>query len=75
MAPNLMRCALCGHTFDPASLACHSACPLSAGCAVVCCPNCGYHMVNEARSETVTWLRRVIDKFNQRPANGQEKMA
>jgi rubredoxin len=73
MATKLMRCTLCGHEFDPAALACHSACPLSAGCAVICCPNCGYHMVNESRSKTVVWLRRVWDGVHRRPAAGREE--
>jgi hypothetical protein len=73
MATTFMRCTLCGYEFDTTSLACHAACPLSTGCAVVCCPNCGYHMVNEGRSETLAWLRRVWTKFNHRPAAGQEE--
>ena len=74
MAETTVRCALCGHVFDPAALACHPACPMHAGCAVICCPQCGYQMVNEARSGTVAWLRRMWETVNRRPAAGQEEL-
>lgn len=54
-----MRCALCGYEFDSTALACHSSCPLSAGCNIVCCPNCGYQTVDERRSGTVNLLLKL----------------
>lgn len=54
-----MRCALCGYAFDSMALACHSSCPLSAGCNIVCCPNCGYQTVDERHSGTVNLLLKL----------------
>jgi Fe2+ transport system protein FeoA len=53
-----MRCPLCGHPLDPSALAC-SHCPLRGACAVLCCPNCGYQIVDESRSATVRLFRRI----------------
>jgi hypothetical protein len=55
-----MRCALCGHEFEPNAQTC-AGCPLAAvqGCNLVCCPNCGYQVVDERQSSLVQWLRRV----------------
>lgn len=67
-----MRCRLCGHRFDAASLACHASCPLGARCSLICCPNCGYQVVDESRSGVARLLRRVLrtgdDHAEERPA-------
>lgn len=55
-----MRCAMCGHEFDATDLGCHTSCPLSADCAVVCCPRCGYSTVNPARSRLGEWVGRLF---------------
>lgn len=55
-----MRCRLCGHQFDPAGLACHSSCPLGSRCELICCPNCGYQVVDESRSLLAKTLRKVL---------------
>ena len=54
-----MKCALCGHEFDPkrAPSACPS-CPMARGCRKVRCPNCGYETVPD-----VPWVRRLADLF------------
>ena len=44
-----IRCGLCGHVFDPRTLACHEGCPLGAKCRLICCPNCGYEVPDESR--------------------------
>ncbi|RME50561.1 MAG: ferrous iron transport protein A [Caldilineae bacterium] len=28
-------------------------------CNLVCCPHCGYHIVDESRSRVANWLRRL----------------
>lgn len=53
-----MRCQLCSFEFDPNQLACHTACPLHSRCTVICCPNCGYQVVDASRSRAAGWLRR-----------------
>lgn len=53
-----MRCGLCGHRFDAAALACHAGCPLGGHCNLICCPNCGYQVVDAARTRVGGWLGR-----------------
>lgn len=55
----MMKCALCGYEFDEAGLACHSRCPLAKGCAIICCPNCDYQVVDEQKSGTVALARKI----------------
>jgi len=62
-----MNCPLCGFEFDETSLQCHTACAMSASCAMVCCPQCGYQMVDERRSVAAGWLRRLF--WRQAPAS------
>lgn len=57
-----MDCPLCGYTFDEAALSCRDAgCPLAElqGCAMICCPNCGYQMPDERQSALAGLLRGV----------------
>jgi Fe2+ transport system protein FeoA len=55
----MTTCPLCGFEFDKNGMACHTACPLSRQCSIVCCPNCGYQMPDEDRAGVVTALRRL----------------
>jgi hypothetical protein len=54
-----MKCALCGYEFDEMGLACHTKCPLAKGCAIICCPNCGYQVVDERKSGAVALVWKV----------------
>lgn len=54
-----MRCRLCGHVFEASGLACHASCPLGSRCSLICCPNCGYQVVDESKSGLVRALRRL----------------
>ncbi len=62
-----MRCRLCGFEFDAASLACHAECPMGSRCNLICCPNCGYQVVDESKSWLAGLLRRLWP-----PSNGGE---
>ncbi len=42
MSAVTMTCAMCGHLFDPRGTSLCESCPLGNGCALACCPNCGY---------------------------------
>lgn len=55
----MIRCALCGYTFDEQAMACHTRCPMSARCAIICCPNCGYQVVDESKSGSAALVRRA----------------
>ncbi len=59
----MTRCALCGYEFDERALACHSQCPMSEGCAIICCPNCGYQAVDESKAWGVTLLRKAFSRL------------
>ena len=53
-----MKCALCGHTFDPEKLSCHAKCPMGARCTLICCPKCGYQAVDESKSRLADAVMR-----------------
>ena len=57
-----MNCSLCGYEFDKDTLLCHARCPLAEGCHIICCPNCGYQVVDEAKSATVQLLRTFKER-------------
>lgn len=59
----MMKCQLCGYEFDKENLACHVGCPLAQGCAIICCPKCGYQVVDEDRSAMVSALRRLKERL------------
>jgi len=48
--PIILTCPLCGHDFEAGEQAACQACPMHKGCNLVCCPACGYQMVDERRS-------------------------
>ena len=54
----LFLCALCGCRFTHGERVC-SACPMSAGCELVRCPNCGYQFPRSSR--IVDAARRLWD--------------
>jgi Fe2+ transport system protein FeoA len=55
-----MQCPLCGHEFDDTDLSCHTSCAFNKQCAIICCPNCGYQMVDESKSRIATFLKRRL---------------
>ncbi|HEX5950253.1 MAG TPA: FeoA family protein [Actinomycetota bacterium] len=42
------------------TLACHSACPLGAHCDLICCPNCGFQVVDASKTRFGGWLSRTF---------------
>lgn len=53
-------CPLCATTFDASGQGCRPSCPMSKGCAVVCCPSCGYSFPQE--TGLAGRLRRFLDR-------------
>lgn len=58
-AVQAVQCPLCSFEFLPVGDACHTGCPLAGHCHMICCPNCGYQMVDTTRSRLAGWLRRL----------------
>ena len=57
-----ITCPMCGHTFDPDEHAACKACPLQKGCQLVCCPVCGYEMVNPQQSILARLVMNLLDR-------------
>jgi len=57
-----MICPLCGSEFDEHDRSCVAKCPLASvqGCSLICCPHCGYQMVDESKSGIARLLRKLI---------------
>jgi hypothetical protein len=57
-----MICPLCGTEFDETDHDCLAGCPIASvqGCNLVCCPHCGYQMVDEKRSALARGLRKLM---------------
>ncbi len=54
-----MKCAFCGHAFEPAAQhAVCRRCSLFGRCKMIKCPQCGYETPPEPR-----WLRRIIERW------------
>ncbi len=68
-----MRCPLCGHGFDETRMSCVAVCPLARvqGCNLLCCPNCGYQMVDERKSGVARLLRRLLGGTRPAGAGGK----
>ncbi|MEW5960726.1 MAG: FeoA family protein [Chloroflexota bacterium] len=60
-----MQCQLCGYEFNPTGMVCHAECPLGSHCNLVCCPNCGYQVVDESKSTLAGLLRRIWPSLGQ----------
>lgn len=58
----LIVCSMCGHRFDESQHEACQKCPLQKECSLVCCPNCGYEMVNVHRSKLARWAARLLPK-------------
>lgn len=58
------RCPLCGTTFDAGGQGCRPSCPMAKGCAVVCCPACGYSFPQEVG--LAGKLRSFLDRWKDR---------
>jgi Fe2+ transport system protein FeoA len=57
-----MQCPLCGFIFDETEMSCHASCAFNKGCAIICCPNCGYQVTDESKSRLARLARRVFDR-------------
>ena len=70
----MIKCALCGCEFDEQALACHSQCPMSNGCAIICCPNCGYQVVDESKAWGASLIKRALSRLRRTPAKSVPRL-
>lgn len=56
-------CPLCGYEFDPQAMQCHTSCPLSSGCHILCCPNCGYQIPDQNQMRLASALKRLWERY------------
>ncbi len=54
-----IHCPLCGTEFDANEHGRCSACPLGRNCHLICCPACGYQIVDERKSTLARLARRL----------------
>ena len=57
-----IRCAMCGHHFDPLENSACQSCPLKGGCQLVCCPACGYETVDIEQTRVAKFVSRLLNK-------------
>ena len=62
----MTTCGLCGFTYDENGQGCRPSCPMSRGCNLVCCPNCGHGTPREGR--VAQGLRRLLVRLSKRPS-------
>jgi uncharacterized Zn finger protein (UPF0148 family) len=70
-----MKCDLCGYEYDKSDLLCHAGCPLAERCAVICCPNCGYQVVDESKSKSVRAVRKIQETLVQWTVSSEKKIS
>jgi hypothetical protein len=63
IADRLEKCGLCGTEFDARGAGCRPSCPMAKGCAVVCCPHCGFEFPQETGLAAL--LRRLLTPRSQ----------
>ena len=56
-----IRCPQCQREIDPAVRACCSGCTMAKGCALVCCPGCGYSFPMP-ESKVVNFVKGLFPK-------------
>ncbi len=57
----IVTCPLCGTQYNEhEGSACHTSCPVSSGCGLLSCPQCGYEMPPATRLTRwlARWMRR-----------------
>ncbi len=58
-AGTTIQCPMCSFEYATAQEVCHTGCPLAKHCHWLCCPRCGYRIVDEAHSKASRWLQRL----------------
>jgi len=61
--PAMISCPMCGHSFDPGKHPTCEGCPIQKGCSLVCCPKCGFEMVDYKKSTLYQLVTRIKSRF------------
>ncbi|HTO99380.1 MAG TPA: hypothetical protein VMK66_20170 [Myxococcales bacterium] len=60
----MITCALCGFRYQEDAQGCRPSCPMSRGCSLVCCPNCGHGVAKEG--PVAKGVRKLLLKLTRR---------
>jgi Fe2+ transport system protein FeoA len=55
----LVECPVCGERFDPCERHACASCPIGRHCTFICCPTCGFAMVDAGSSLLVRAVSRL----------------
>lgn len=69
-AANGVQCPLCGARFNADEHKRCSQCPFGNRCSLICCPQCGYQMVDERKSTLAALVKRLQRPKPTRPIGG-----
>jgi hypothetical protein len=69
---DLITCSLCGHSFRPSEHPACPSCPLKPRCQLVCCPNCGFEMVDVNQSRLAQLFSSLLKKSKNPDALGSD---
>lgn len=65
MSDNMIECPFCGHRFNIVEESTCQSCPLKKNCNLVCCPVCGYQVVDLSISTIASLIGAWF--FHRRP--------
>jgi ribosomal protein L37AE/L43A len=71
----IFSCPMCGYTFDKTAHTGCQSCPLNGGCSLICCPQCGYQMVDPGQSSLARLASGLLSKMEsltRNPKNAEE---
>lgn len=54
-----LQCPMCGCRYDPRQHAACAGCPLNPGCALSCCPACGFSSADPSASLLARAFRKL----------------
>jgi hypothetical protein len=62
---------MCGSRFDTDQMRACETCPMHKGCALVCCPECGYSTIDPRRSQLVGAGSGLVRRLRRRHRGGR----
>jgi Fe2+ transport system protein FeoA len=59
-----ITCSMCGYTYISSQHKACQGCPINQGCSMVCCPKCGFEMIDPQKSAGYKIVTRIRNRFN-----------